>query len=70
MEKFTPRFKEGDVIWTIFGNKAIPLTVSLVLPCTLYTYLIKENVHGNQPVPQFVKEEDAFSSKQEIIDQL
>lgn len=70
MAKINPRFKEGDVIWTIWKNKAIPLTVCMVCPIDLYTYMIRENVHGNQPVPQFVSEEDAFASKQEIINQL
>lgn len=70
MGKIRPRFKEGDVIWTIWKNKAVPLTVCLALPIAFHTYMIKENVKDHQPVPQFVSEENAFGSKQEIIDQL
>lgn len=70
MEKYRPRFKEGDVIWTIWKNKAIPLTVLTVINSKLCTYLIREHVLESKPVPQWVDECDAFGSKQEIIDQL
>lgn len=67
---YKPRFREGDVIWTIWKNKAIPLTVCCVLNSPLHTYMISEHVHGHKPVPQWVNACDAFASKQEIIDQL